>query len=116
MNTLRKQALAHAVSIIYLLLIMFAMIQILMILACEINNQFNPNALMQLFGSLIVILIAQILKRISSRFLACTHQAKKYRVDLHTSPSAATLDVNQHIHFDPWLDEWYGEGPWWKKW
>ena len=20
------------------------------------------------------------------------------------------------IHFDPWRDEWYGFGPWWKKW
>lgn len=22
----------------------------------------------------------------------------------------------QNIHFDPWMDEWYGSGPWWKKW
>ena len=20
------------------------------------------------------------------------------------------------IQFDPWTDEWYGSGPWWKKW
>ena len=20
------------------------------------------------------------------------------------------------IQFDPWKDEWYGTGPWWKKW
>ena len=25
-------------------------------------------------------------------------------------------DGKQNIHFDPWLDEWYGSGPWWKKW
>lgn len=22
----------------------------------------------------------------------------------------------EEIQFDPWVDEWYGEGPWWKKW
>ena len=22
----------------------------------------------------------------------------------------------QHMNFDPWTDEWYGKGPWWKKW
>ena len=22
----------------------------------------------------------------------------------------------QEIQFNPWTDEWYGEGPWWKKW
>ena len=26
------------------------------------------------------------------------------------------LDQKQNIHFDPWTDEWYGTGPWWKKW
>ena len=25
-------------------------------------------------------------------------------------------DQKQNIHFDPWTDEWYGTGPWWKKW
>ena len=25
-------------------------------------------------------------------------------------------DQKQNIHFDPWTDEWYGAGPWWKKW
>ena len=22
----------------------------------------------------------------------------------------------QGIQFNPWTDEWYGKGPWWKKW
>lgn len=24
--------------------------------------------------------------------------------------------AQDEITFDPWTDEWYGEGPWWKKW
>lgn len=25
--------------------------------------------------------------------------------------------LDEHgFHFDPWRDEWYGFGPWWKKW
>ena len=28
----------------------------------------------------------------------------------------AVPDRKQNIQFDPWTDEWYGSGPWWKKW
>ena len=27
-----------------------------------------------------------------------------------------TLDLKEGTMFDPWKDEWYGIGPWWKKW
>ena len=28
----------------------------------------------------------------------------------------AVADKKQSVLFDPWADEWYGSGPWWKKW
>ena len=28
----------------------------------------------------------------------------------------AVADKKQSVLFDPWTDEWYGSGPWWKKW
>ena len=27
-----------------------------------------------------------------------------------------TIESHEDIQFNPWTDEWYGEGPWWKKW
>jgi hypothetical protein len=26
------------------------------------------------------------------------------------------VETTEEKQFDPWVDEWYGEGPWWKKW
>ena len=26
------------------------------------------------------------------------------------------VEITEERQFDPWVDEWYGEGPWWKKW
>ena len=28
----------------------------------------------------------------------------------------AVADKKLRVLFDPWTDEWYGSGPWWKKW
>ena len=28
----------------------------------------------------------------------------------------AAANKKQSVLFDPWTDEWYGSGPWWKKW
>ena len=25
-------------------------------------------------------------------------------------------NIPDDTQFDPWKDEWYGNGPWWKKW
>lgn len=30
--------------------------------------------------------------------------------------STQGLESQDDIQFDPWTDEWYGQGPWWKKW
>ena len=31
-------------------------------------------------------------------------------------PFEQTIESHEDIQFNPWTDEWYGEGPWWKKW
>lgn len=37
-------------------------------------------------------------------------------VEVRREPLKHELNPHDDIQFDPWTDEWYGEGPWWKKW
>lgn len=36
--------------------------------------------------------------------------------DNNTNSSVQETVSQDDIKFDPWTDEWYGQGPWWKKW
>ena len=37
-------------------------------------------------------------------------------VEVENEESEYEMNLRDDIQFDPWADEWYGHGPWWKKW
>lgn len=37
-------------------------------------------------------------------------------VEVENEDAEYEMNLRDDIQFDPWTDEWYGEGPWWKKW
>ena len=37
-------------------------------------------------------------------------------VEVENEDAEYELNLRDDIQIDPWADEWYGNGPWWKKW
>ena len=37
-------------------------------------------------------------------------------VEVENEESEYEMNLRDDVQFDPWVDEWYGHGPWWKKW
>ena len=105
-------------SVISGLLMIFGLMVILLTICAFITEMSWHNIASMLLLATVLFSGSMVILYIQSLFASKVKEKHFTNCDNHSREVVPKKQLKQihGIQFNPWIDEWYGEGPWWKKW
>ena len=105
-------------SVISGLLMICGLIVILLTICAFITGMSWHNIASMLLLATVLFSGSMVILYIQSLFTSRVKEKHFTNCDNHSREVVPKKQLKQiqGIQFNPWTDEWYGKGPWWKKW